>query len=357
MHEPATPNRRRRLALVSLLIGVIVVLTASFLFWAAQRKLPAQFDTPIETFGTPAPRPAAPPAGLRVLSWNLHYAVGLAADDKLPPRETVEQNLRAIAELLKRERVDVALFQEIDFGAARTHRIDMVKRLAELSGLPYAARALNWDKNYLPFPYWPISAHWGRMLSGTAVLSRYPLSFNRMYILPKPKGNNWLYNLFYIDRGIQVVDLDLGGPLVRICHTHLEAYDIPARTRQAQLLVSTVRAHSRPLMLLVGDFNALPPDATQQHGFVDSPNEDFRGDRTIATVVSGLPEFHDALDDTPGRVAPTLTFPSDRPNRRLDYLFSRGFVRVSGRVLDGVSALSDHRPLLAVYRLTKPEGK
>ncbi|MCA9523411.1 MAG: endonuclease/exonuclease/phosphatase family protein [Myxococcales bacterium] len=335
----------------------MVLVPASFLFWASERTLPAQCDTPIETVGSPPPRTLPRGAELRVLSWNLHYAVGLAADDALPQRSTVEANLLAIATLLKRERVDIAILQEVDFGSSRTHRLEMARRIAEASGLPFVARALNWDKNYLPFPYWPPSAHWGRIRSGVAVLSRYRLSYNRMYLFPKPRENGWLYNRFYIDRGVQIVDVDLGGRSLRIGNTHLDAYSIPGRMRQAQLLLSTLRAHNQPLMLLAGDLNALPPRATKLHAFEDAPNEDFRGDGTIGMLMAGLPQYRDALSDRNDFVELTPTFPADRPNRRLDYIFARGLVRVSARVLDGVEALSDHRPIVATYRLLENDSR
>ncbi len=62
-------------------------------------------------------------------------------------------------------------FQEIDYGSARRYHVDQEERIASAFHYPYRARAVNWDKRYVAFPYWPPSAHFGKIISGQSVVN------------------------------------------------------------------------------------------------------------------------------------------------------------------------------------------
>ena len=96
--------------------------------------------------------PAVPARGrvrLSVMSYNIHVGIGM--DKKL--------DLARIAEVIKRERVDIVGLQEVDRGVERTGRVDEIRELARLTGMDYAF-AHNLD--YQGGQY------------GVAVLSRFP---------------------------------------------------------------------------------------------------------------------------------------------------------------------------------------
>jgi hypothetical protein len=72
------------------------------------------------------------------------------------------------------------------------------------------AIAINWDKRYVPFPYWPITQQFGRTLSGQSILSRFPIQNHERHVLDRVAGNNWIYNAFYLDRLAQVAEIVVG---------------------------------------------------------------------------------------------------------------------------------------------------
>ena len=97
-------------------------------------------------------------------------------------------------------------------------------------------------------------------------------------------------------------------------------------------------------MILGGDLNALPPEATAHHGFMDEPDLDYRFDDTIKHVRSlGLQEAGAGVDGS------QLTFPAKGPNRRLDYLYaSHSWILISGGVVTQREPASDHLPVAMV---------
>ncbi|MBI5499826.1 MAG: endonuclease/exonuclease/phosphatase family protein [Deltaproteobacteria bacterium] len=340
----------RTLRVAGLGLGGLIVAFAVFYLWGS-----SGFDdtdplpVPPERYGghrsfTP---PVARASRIRVVSWNIAYARGRKDDaGDLRDEATIRRNLVGIAHLLRTLDADVVALQEVDFGAARTHGIDEVAWLAREAGYPWAARVETWNCRYIPFPYWPPSQHYGRMRSGQAVLSRFPIASNVRHLLPQPDENPFWYNAFYLHRALQHVELSVGGGItLDVLNVHLEAFHQRNRERHADLLVSRVRSLPDRPRLVLGDFNAIPPEAVLRARFPDELETDMTTDRTIATVRTlGLQE---ALPpETPD--VDSFTFPADVPNRRLDYVwFSPDTRRISARVVREAGPLSDHLPVLA----------
>ncbi|MBI5486550.1 MAG: endonuclease/exonuclease/phosphatase family protein [Deltaproteobacteria bacterium] len=329
--------------------GLIVAFVAFYLWGSSGFDDTDPLSVPPERYGgdRSAGAPAARVGPLRVVSWNIAYGRGRKDDvGDLRDEATIRRNLVGIAHVLRTLDADVVALQEVDFGAARTHGIDEVAFLAREAGYPWAARVETWNCRYLPFPYWPPSQHYGRMRSGQAVLSRFPITSNVRHLLPQPDENPFWYNAFYLHRALQHVELSIGGgSTLDVVNVHLEAFHQRNRERHADLLVRRVRTLLDRPRLVLGDFNAIPPEATLRARFPDEPETDMTTDRTIATVRAlGLQE---ALPpDTPN--PETFTFPADVPNRRLDYIwFPADARRISARVVREAGPLSDHLPLVA----------
>jgi endonuclease/exonuclease/phosphatase family metal-dependent hydrolase len=123
-------------------------------------------------------------------------------------------------------------------------------------------------------------------------------------------------------------DLDLGGGRLRLVVTHLHHVEGPegARVRLAQIPALLEGVAGRPATVLVGDFNAVP------------------GSQEIALLrQAGLT---DAFQATGGRRDDELTYSSDRPARRIDYLWLSRDLRASD--FDATtSTASDHRGVMA----------
>ena len=334
-----------RIAAISL--GVLLVAFAAFFFWAASGFDDADpLQVKPEWYGGSASRraPAARPTKLRVVAWNIAYGRGRKDDaGDLRSAAVVKANLAGIAKILRDLGADIVALQEVDFDSSRTHGIDELAWLAREAGYPWAARVETWHCRYVPFPYWPPSQHYGRMRSGQAVLSRFPILSNVRHLLPQPPNPFW-YNAFYLHRSLQHAEIDLGGgTTLDLLNVHLEAFHQVNRERHAELVVQRVRSFPDRPRIVLGDFNAIPPEAVLRAHFPDEPETDMTTDKTIATIRQlGLAE---ALPDRTPAPA-TFTFPADAPNRRLDYAwFSPTLRPVDGRVVPEAGVLSDHLPV------------
>ena len=192
-------------------------------------------------------------------------------------------------------------------------------------------------------------------MSGQAVLSRFPIREQQVVALPQPEANPFWYNWFYLQRMVQRVSIDLGeGVLLTVVNLHLEAFDRPNRELQARLVADLLRQASGPLLVAGGDLNTVPPEAPLRKAFPDEPETDMDGESTIPTLRAAHPGLVDVHPSAAyAGPEPPLTFPSARPNRKLDYLFhdQAGLACESARVLDAGPPCSDHLPVAAVLRL------
>ncbi len=306
-------------------------------------------------------RPAGPdgyvpdPEVLTVVVWNLSWAYGWMSDGRggAKPLAHFERNLDTMGRVLAAAKPDLVLLQEADFASTRSHNMDQAERLARQCGLSYIAPAETWSANYIPFPYWPPANQFGRMSSGGAVLSRYPLHHPVVELLPKPTDNPWWYNLFYLFRYLQRVEVEHPAGVIQVVNAHLEAWDEANRLNQAYRARALLDDFSSTRVIFGGDMNAVPPESPQRHGYADQPQTDNRHDETIKVLRSA-----NNVTDTvaPNTLTSTpsawFTFPSHAPNRKLDYIFTGdSFTVESIRVMTEAGDVSDHLPLIAKLRI------
>lgn len=235
--------------------------------------------------------PAGAEGTLRVLSYNIHH--GRGTDGVV--------DLGRIAGVVRAAAADVALLQEVDDRTARTERVDQTAELARLTGL---------------------HAEFGRQIDyqggryGQAILSRTPLVDPVVHVLPGDP-----------DRETRIAfsaRTHVAGQAVVLVGTHLHHLDPAARLDQARAIVR-LDFGTGPAVL-GGDVNAVPE------------SEPLR-----ALLESWTPTSADPLP----------TFPAGAPVRQIDYVLHRpaGMLEVvECRVLDEPVA-SDHRPILAVFRI------
>lgn len=340
------------------LLTVLIVGTLCLIVWMAGGvQGPHTFEASTRTL------PAVPGPGrgadgestvLRIVVWNIAWAYGLGSEGSggRKPTAHFERTLDRMGRTLAALKPDLVLLQEIDFGSDRSHGTDQAERLARQCGLRHIASAQTWSANYVPFPYWPPSDHFGKMSSGGAVLSRYPLGDHRVELLPKPTANPWWYNLFYLFRYLQQVKVDHPHAPIQIVNAHLEAFDGANRINQAYRAREVVDGLEMPHLVFGGDMNAVPPESPVRHGYPDEPEQDNRDDETIATL-RGSRRVQDTLPVETFTSTPSdwFTFPANAPNRKLDYIFvSDAFEVVSTRVVHEADDASDHLPVFAEVR-------
>ena len=229
---------------------------------------------------------------LRVMTYNIHVGIGM--DKKL--------DLPRIAAVINEQKPDLVGLQEVDRGVARTQRIDEIVELARLTKMNYDF-AFN-------LPY-----QGGQY--GVAILSRAPIRAmeHRVY-----------QNLREAERrGFLRAEVSIQGLTLNFVTTHLDYQYDDGRLFEARQLLDALKDVKDPL-IVVGDFNDIPAGRTYQ---------------------LMREQFNDAWLEA-RQTDEGLSYPADKPAKRIDYIFSRSTDRVRVRRAWIVNTLaSDHIPVVA----------
>lgn len=286
---------------------------------------------------------------LVVMSWNIAFAHGVGSEGtnyKQKSAKEYQENLEQIARVVLKNNVDILLLQEIDFKADRTYGINQANVIASKLLMADTAPAVSWKLNYLPFPGSPLDRkdHFGSIESGGAILSRYRLENHEYELLEKPNENSWHYNLFYPSRYIQSAEAFVVDRASKIMNLHLEAFRVKNRRKQMQKLISIVK-EQKPL-LFAGDFNTFDTEQVEKLVF---DGDDYTGDTSYQDLKNSIPKnYTEALEQDSVFLG---SFPAEKPDRRLDYIFydSNRLKLIEANVVQGVSGLSDHLPVVATF--------
>lgn len=344
-------NKRLALSIfryVSSLFLVLIIGSGIFIWWAVGTNLPTRSDLPIEQVKDALPPPA--PETLVVASYNIGHGQGIKENawDYRDKNVTMRQ-LTMVADAMKRMNADIFLLQEVDLDSHRTFRINEIELIKKTTGHPYHACAIVWEKNYLPFPYWPPAHHLGYVRAANCILSRFPLSNHQRILFDKPKSNPFWYNWGYLDRGIERVDVSIGDHKIALLNVHLEAWETEAREQQIEIINDYIKEIKGPV-ILGGDFNTMPPEATKRSGFADEPGADYTNEKTLAWFFANAVDLKIPILHAPDNNQFQLyTFPSDHPDRRLDhiYLLGKSLSFLDFRVVSDAGTASDHLPVVA----------
>lgn len=349
--------RGPKIIIVSLLIimGIALLILISFFFWASSGSVPEKRLAEVKVYSLSVSSSPLLKNRFRVMTYNIGYFSGKL--NMRPDKAGLaffQNNAAKFDALLKKVRPDFIGIQEIDFGSYRSYFINQLDHIAMHNGFSSAATSVNWDKKYVPFPYWPPSVHFRKILSGQAVLSRFPIGFNRRIVLPSIRNKPFYYRAFYLDRLVQMTQMNLNGHRLLIMNVHLEAYESETREQQAEMVLS-LYCSVKDLypVLLIGDFNCVPPGASKKYGFEDEPEMDFRG-RDIITRFLQEGSLREAFLSSTYNISEsdTFTFPAHAPSRKLDYIFydHRKIKCIESEVLRIDS--SDHLPLMMEFAFT-----
>ncbi|MBN9433291.1 MAG: endonuclease/exonuclease/phosphatase family protein [Bosea sp.] len=245
---------------------------------------------------------------LRVLTYNVHSCIGT---DGL-------MSIERIATVIAAETPDVVLLQEIDVGRLRTGRHDQAHRIAE---------ALHMTRQF------HAALTFAEESYGDAILSRLPMTLVKAGPLLGPR------RLTGERRGALWVRVEVEGRSVDVLNCHLGVLPHQQAAQVADL--SGPDWSGSPALsasaILGGDFNA-PPGTPTYRRLAAAWTNAFRGEP----------------GDRRG-----ATFPSRRPFLRLDHLWHRPGLRVTGSrvVRTALTRLaSDHLPLLAEFAFADPDA-
>ena len=226
--------------------------------------------------------------------------------------------------MIKQEEIDILLLQEV---AERAWHPNQGLELARLSG--YAMEYVPAKRVF----------SWPAVSSGLAILSRYPIS-NQLVIeiMPAkgvmPKGEK-------SRRILQRAEISLDGLTLTVINTHLPVLH-DARLLATTRLWTQVAQEESTFVFVGGDFNARPEDPAIQF---------LQGEMELEGVSGSL------IDCWPqAGVGTEMTFPSDKPRARIDYIFYIAEpavivreVKVLGFAPD---VLSDHAGVVATFDIS-----
>jgi endonuclease/exonuclease/phosphatase family metal-dependent hydrolase len=256
--------------------------------WAGVALLAAPLLFWVTAPGAVGARPGQP-RPVRVMSYNLHFGFDTEG----------WSDLEGLARAIEASGAEVVGLQEVSRGWYVNGSTDMLAWLQRRLRMPHARFAGASDRIW-----------------GNAVLSRYPILSAEVIPLPREGVP--------LRRSALEAELDLGHGRLRLVVTHLHHFEGPegARVRLAQLSALLERVDGRGPTVLLGDFNAEP------------------GSAEIAQVrAAGLT---DAFVAAGGGPADERTWPSDRPDRRIDYIWLSAGLEASGFAAT-TSTASDHR--------------
>ncbi len=323
-----------RNVLITTVLVLLVAVTA-FYFWGSSGKLGVDALHRVVAYSESTHKQKDT---ISVMTYNLGYLSGMTNNLPVSPeKDLFDQNLSLAKELIADSKADVIGIQEIDYQSSRSYGVDQLEELSQ--GYLEAVRSVNWDKNYVPFPYWPPQVQFGSMQSGQAILSKYPVLNSQRIVLDKPQTAPFYYNAFYLDRLIQMAELEIGSRQLIVLNVHLEAFDEITREEQAKILLQLVDSliSDRPLIVM-GDFNARPPFASEQMTKENTMKWFYEHPELSAAVSQ-----QEYLKNETGH----FTFDTSAPYEKLDYIFyNHRFINpIKGTVLSEAGPISDHLPV------------
>lgn len=316
----------------------------------------------------------SPPDTLEMVTWNIKFGGGRIdfffdcyGDRVLMTKEEVIANLDALIVKINQMNPDVLFLQEIDIDSKRSAYVDQLQYILDHTALNYAVYGSQWQSDFVP------SDGIGRMNSGNAIVSKYPLSNAERIPLSLIDDQSAITRYFYLRRNLLKADVQIGNKSIVVLGTHTEAYSTDdTKLKQLKEIKDQLDKlnSSGKRFVIGGDFNTIPPKSLVYEKFDDDKCEvgsDFES-QSFKDELTVMQPFYNAYQSAiplgmyEADNAPYFSFTSDKNgfwNRCLDYVFTNGeFVYKSGLVHQDAARggmntmpLSDHAPLSVKYIL------
>jgi endonuclease/exonuclease/phosphatase family metal-dependent hydrolase len=235
---------------------------------------------------------------IRVMTYNIRHGEGI--DGRI--------DIGRIAGVIMSANADLVALQEVDSGVARTNRIDIAAELAQLCGMNYI-----FGRN--------ISFQGGGY--GNAILSKFPIKeWRNRHLKMLRRGEQ---------RGLLQAVISINGKELVFLNTHIDyRRDDIERVMNIEEFFHVIDSlySGRPI-IFCGDFNDVPES------------------RVIRMMHRKFIDAWDRCGSGDG-----LTFSSDDPRVRIDYVFYSDTLRlkcIKARVLK--TPASDHLPVLVEFEI------
>lgn len=209
---------------------------------------------------------------------------------------TKEIDFPKMAEAIMQLDPDIVGLNEMRGKSAHPQYEAQVEHLARLSGMPY-------------FYFAPAIYFDGENPYGNGILSKYPIKNPETILIPDPVEKK--YTGYYETRCVLKAEIE--GVTVLVTHMGLNP-------DEAENAVKTLLANkTSEKCVMMGDFNLVPTDPL------------------LAPVFDAMTDTAEAFSE------PKLSFPSDAPDRKIDYIFVSFDGKVKEADIPAIVA-SDHRP-------------
>lgn len=322
---------------VGFVLAIVIALLVIFYYWAGTGFYDSAKYYEVKTYHNIYDIPSDT---LTIMTFNIGYLSGMTNNLAVERKaDLFHKNLEKLIEFLKGYNPEIVGMQEVDFNADRSMNINQLDSVAKMLNYPNAAQAINWDKSYVPFPYWPVKYQFGKVLSGQTILSKMQIITDSVVVLQKPKSAPFYYRRFYLDRLIQISKLRVGDTDLVIMNVHLEAFDTETREEQAAKVLEVYQQYEKDYpVILMGDFNSRPPFATDIEAV----------EKTIAIFLQDT-SLEEAIDKAAylQNEAAYFTFDTANPYERLDYIFfsKNKIIKLESGVAQEAQQISDHLPV------------
>ncbi len=306
-----------------------------FYFWGSSTNWSSEEYNQTEHFSDRAKRTSDT---LSVMTYNIGWLSGMTNNLPVDRDEALyAKNLQDALSLLDKIHPTLIGFQEIDVFAKRSYYYNQPDSLGIYLKYLNGSLAVNWDKKYVPFPYWPLKYHFGKLISGQYVMSDLKILKNEYVVLPKPVNAPFYYNAFYLDRLIQKTLIETKNGELLLMNVHLEAFDQETRVLHVEAVIDEYLKYADELpVLLIGDFNS------RAIGAEGPLNESAR-------KMFEVPGIGMAITDSLFLTNPKqyYTFSSGDPVEKIDYIFynTKFIEKLDAQVIQEAGQVSDHFPV------------
>lgn len=243
---------------------------------------------------------------LNVMTYNIHHGVGIDGTF----------DLTRIADIIREMDADLIALQEVDMETDRIGGLNTMEYLAHELSMNYA---FGKNLNFQGGDY------------GNGILSKYPVVSMVNFHIPSYKSGE--------QRGILKVVVDYNGEEIAFWNTHLDHRTDDTERRESVRIIHAMIKNVKTPIILAGDFN-------------DTPDS-----KTFAELITVFEDGWTIKENDSG-----FTFPADKPDRRIDYVFFRNptvssFMLLPGQARILTSPASDHLPLIVQFRVLNEISK
>lgn len=233
---------------------------------------------------------------MKIMSFNTQHCLNY-----------IERNIdfEIMAKAIKDCGADIVGLNEMRDKGVNDQYLEQTKILSELTGIEnyYFAEAIKFDGGVNPY--------------GNSLLSRYPIVSTETVLIPTPEPRK--YDGYYEQRCLLKAKLE-NGLTILVIHFGLNPDE---QERALEAVLNNIESEK---CILMGDFNMTPDNELL------------------------IPIKERMRDTSEFFTSPLLSFPSDEPKIKIDYIFTSPDIEVISADIPAIVA-SDHRPHTAEIKV------